>query len=230
MTHRRFLTLLPVAMLAIVLLTGCSRGEAPTACVYLDVAGSTSVAQADYAEAVGQLVADAAKAGGAVRVAVGAGDPRTRSTVITQSFEGLDSLEESSRRAAAEAEVLDRVEEESDFASTGEGERPASAVAAGISSVADGTCATVTALTDGLETSAIDVYDDPITSTADRAAAIATLREQGVVPDLAGAALDMPFGGYVPQGSRLSDTRKAALEGLWHSYATAAGGRLSWGQ
>lgn len=218
------------ALLAAGVLAGCGENQR-SFCAYVDAEGSTVRARPEYFDQLSMKVAQVAEAGRNVRVVVGTGAPLTEATVITADFAELTGLEQQPARNADRAELMSRIDEQTATTEANTEDTPGSAIAAGMSLVArNGQCGELVAYTDGLETADLDVYSDDLLTEDGRAALIDRLKQADRIPQLDGASVEMPFGGYLPQGSNLSKERQAALTELWAAWAKAAGGNLTWGR
>jgi hypothetical protein len=55
-----------------------------------------------------------------------------------------------------------------------------------------------------------------------------SLARRGLIPNFHRAALEMPFGGFNPQGAAIGQLRIDALPAFWSAYAARANATLRW--
>jgi hypothetical protein len=208
---------------------GCGGSTSDRVCVADDASGSTTYSQPAYTERLGQVVEKAARRGGSVVAVVATGQPLQESDVLAKSFDGLDGTERAGERAAAVADLLDDVDQEVRASRAGDGPpTDGSGIVAALRLLEGRGCGRVELYSDGLETSAFDVYHDDIVTAAGRERIVAELRRRGVLAHFHGAELDMPFGGYTPQSTKLPQARLDALPALWQLLAERSDAKLHW--
>jgi hypothetical protein len=205
-----------------------ARPEPDTLCVLEDV---TNPALADiYTTELRGAVRRAAAAVQDVKAFPFAGAPRTESVPELMK---LHALEADEQRAEIRRK-LRKLEEQALDLQAERGKRGAgSGVLDALGKAVEGTkCdAGVIAYTDGLERRAFDVYRADYVSQKGRAKLIDDLKAAGLIPDLKGINVAMPYGGVVPSGSKLAEDprRVAALGELYEAIVEAGGGHLTWG-
>lgn len=217
------------ALAIAVVIAGCGAGKSH--CMAIDVSGSTKYASPEYQALFQESVDEIASTGGAIRAAVVAGNPLVQSSVQEQSFKGLTGSENTADRAAAVDEFTDGVEDRiPGVSSIKPRSKHGSGVLAAISLLAEGgSCETMTVLSDGLE-SADAIFPRDLRTAGGSAAVIASLKRRELIPELAGADLRFPYGGYVPQSRHLTSDDVLLLKQFWTEYAAASGSvGFSWG-
>jgi hypothetical protein len=218
-----------VACLLALMLNGCGGGS-KTACMMLDASASTDFARVEYLRQFRSDLERAASGGGDVAVVVANGNALIESDVMHHSFDGLQGTERAAQRSADVASFTDEVRTAVDQASAGAtNPTRGSGVIAGIALFGHQGCGSITALSDGIENSGdMNVATNDILSPTGRKALLDRLAAQERVPDLHGVTLSFPFGGYAPQGSKLSADRMNALPAFWEAYAARTGANLRW--
>jgi hypothetical protein len=217
------------AAVALVVLSLAACGAKPTRCEVIDVSFSTTFVRTDYMERFAADLTATADAGGRVVAVVVSGNPLVESNPKSQSFAGFEGTERSGERSGMVAAFTEIVQ--ADIEQAGSGVRnptKGSGILAGIALMGSGNCDSITVLSDGLERSDIVVDKDDILTEPGRARLIDQLDARGRVPNLQGAELRFPFGGYVPQGSTLTRERVGALPKFWKAYADRAHASFSW--
>lgn len=222
-----YLSVIGVVVITVAL-AGC--GSSPIACQVRDVSGSTVYANADYDRAQASEIRSVAESGGTVRVVVAGGNPMAESTPITRSFTGLNGSENSQQREQ-QVESLEReIENEVQRAQQGGIDPKAgSGVAAAIVKLSgEGGCGTLTAYSDGVETADAQFPED-ISDEGDIDNVLEKFSSGGLIPDLNGSTLSMPFGGYVPQTGKLDAPAVQKIKKFWSAYAERADASFKWG-
>lgn len=215
---------------AAVAATGCGDDSVRTACVGLDA--TNPAIDGAYMDEFHRVLDAAARDEINIRVLLFRGDPLSEGRIIAESFEGLGPPELRAERRQRINRVRNLVDDQ------------LVDMRAGIVAVADGSavidalgvlttrrqvCSVVDLYSDGLERARFSVYDDPITSQADRDRITQALRAANAMSSLGGLVVRMPYGGFVMGSSRLSRERKGALEPLWDTLIEGFGGELEWG-
>lgn len=219
---------LPPILTAIMILVACA--SKPVTCVPIDGSQSARFALVYYQERLRALLGDVASDGGTIRAMVAVGDPSVEANPRTADFSDLTGVErESDRQAAIDGFITDLQTDLQAAAAGTQNPTPGSGIVKAINVLADaGRCDQVVALADGLENSSFRVSEEPIETEAGRASVIDRLDARGEIPDLEGAELSFPFGGFLPQGTTLDDRKLRALPLIWDDFADAAGAGFSW--
>lgn len=230
MTKLRIAASLVAAASLVTGVLGCGASNR-SACVVIDASRSTRYALSDYLEQFEKTLEDSADAGGSMAVVVATGDPLVESSVEQVEFDGLTGTEQTSNRTNAAGNFASRIERAARLAAAGvQNPTPGSGILASIALVADRRCTSITAFSDGLETTEIRMKRDDILTARDRERLLDGLANRGLLPDLNGVELRFPLGGFLPQGTAISRARLDAVPMFWRAYAGRTGASLTWRQ
>jgi hypothetical protein len=218
------------ATLTAIALAACgSGGSLRRLCVVDDASESTQYVEPNYENWLSTNVTAVANDGGTVDVVVVTGRPLSQSQPMTQNFSSDTGQENSATREADVSSFLDEVQSAVSAAQTGSSDPTmGSGIIEGLNLYAGKGCTSLAALTDGYENEAVNIYKQNILTPSGRAELIGRLEREHLTPDFRGVELALPFGGYEPQGSSLSQARVAALPAFWDSYASHSQAHLEW--
>jgi hypothetical protein len=222
MTRPSFAAL--AATLAVVIsLSGCGDGRSIT-CAVVDISGSTALARGEYFPRLRTDIEAVAAKGGTALVVAANGNPLVESRIDEQSFDGLQGTERANERDAKVGAFMETVQLDAQAAVTSP--TPGSGIVGALNLFDGKGCGLIIVYSDGIERADISPDTEDILTASGRARIVDRLASEGRVPDLRGARISFPFGGYVPQGTKLSQERVAALHPLWQAYARRANAKL----
>jgi hypothetical protein len=194
-----------------------------------DASGSTQYAIADYQNWLTKNVTSVASGGGSVAVVVATGQPLSQSDLMSAAFNGETGEEDTAQRQADVGSFLDQVQSAVSSAQTGSSDpTPGSGIVEGLDLFSGRHCTAIAALSDGYENESVNVYTQDILSGSGRAALVARLTHDHLTPDFQDVPLELPYGGFEPQGSSLSPARVEALPMFWAAYAKRTHTHLEW--
>jgi len=205
-------------------------GSTQPACIVIDASKSTRYAVYDYLGRFDRESAAVAEAGGSLAVVVATGEPMVESDVeVSEDFGELGGADRTSQRAAAVEDFTRGVHRGTRLASTGlANPSSGSGIVAAVSLVAGQGCASIEALSDGLEAADVRMKREDILTPSGRARLLDRLEARGLLPDLSGVELRFPFGGYLPQGTSIPKARLDAVPKFWTDYSDRTGAVLVW--
>lgn len=229
-TYSRIAVLCIVVGALALTVAACGSGSAHPACIVMDASHSTRYALFDYTRRFRAMLEKTADAGGSLAVVVMTGNPIVESDIEQSAdFGALTAVDQTSERAAAVDDFASGVDRSVRLASAGVRDpSPGSGIVAAIALIARQGCASVEVLSDGLEAADVHMKLEDIVSAKGRGQILDRLSSRELIPDLAGAELRFPLGGYLPQGTAISKARLDAVPKFWKAYADRANASLGW--